>query len=50
MSGKRGLTIALATGATIVAVLALLLIPVSIALGRYLNVVLEAVVLVACLG
>jgi uncharacterized membrane protein YbhN (UPF0104 family) len=50
MSGRRGLTIALATAATIVAVLALLLIPVSIALGRYLNVFLEAVVLVACVG
>ena len=50
MSGRRGLTIALATLATIIAVLALLLIPVSIALGRYLNVLLEAVVLVACVG
>jgi Flp pilus assembly protein TadB len=46
----RLLTIALATGATIVAVLALLLIPVSLVLGRHLNAVGEAVVLVACVG
>ena len=50
MSGRRGLTILLATMATIVAVLALLLIPVSIALGRYANVLGEALVLVACVG
>jgi membrane protein implicated in regulation of membrane protease activity len=50
MSGSRGLTIALATLATIVAVFMLLLIPVSLTLGRYLNVVLEAVVLVTCVG
>ena len=50
MSGRRGLTIFLATVATIVAVLALLLIPVSIALGRYANVLGEALVLVACVG
>jgi len=50
MSGGRGLTIFLATVATIVAVLALLLIPVSIALGRYANVLGEALVLVACVG
>lgn len=50
MSGRRGLTILLATMATIVAVLALLLIPVSIALGRYANVLGEALVLVACIG
>ena len=50
MSGRRGLTIFLATLATIVAVLALLLIPVSIALGRYANVLGEALVLVACVG
>jgi hypothetical protein len=50
MTWRRALTIVLATAATIVAVLALLLIPVSIALGRYLNAIGEAVVLVACLG
>jgi len=50
MSGRRGLTIFLATVATIVAVLALLLIPVSIALGRYANVLAEALVMVACVG
>ena len=50
MSGRRVLTIFLATGATIVAVLALLLIPVSIALGRYGNVLGEALVLIACVG
>jgi membrane protein implicated in regulation of membrane protease activity len=50
MSGGRGLTIALATLATIVAVVMLLLIPVSLTLGRYLNVFLETVVLVACTG
>ena len=46
MSARRGLTILLATVATVVAVLALLLIPVSIALGRYANVVGEFLVLV----
>jgi len=50
MSGRRALTIVLATVATIVAVLALLLIPVSIALGRYANVLGEALVLVVCVG
>src|SRR5688500_7967050 len=50
MSGRRAFTIFLATAATIVAVLALLLIPVSLALGRYLNVVGEVIVLVACVG
>jgi uncharacterized membrane protein YbhN (UPF0104 family) len=50
MTGRRAFTIAFATAATIVAVLALLLIPVSIALGRYLNAVAEALVLVACVG
>ncbi|HEV8537118.1 MAG TPA: hypothetical protein VGR87_15545 [Candidatus Limnocylindria bacterium] len=50
MSGRRALTIALATLATIVAVLALLLIPVSIALGRLANVLLEAIVLVVCVA
>ena len=47
---KRGLTIALATLATVIAVLALLLIPVSIALGRYANVLGEVIVLIACVG
>jgi len=50
MSGRRALTIFLATLATVVAVLALLLIPVSIALGRYVNVLGEFLVLVACVG
>ncbi|TMG48947.1 MAG: hypothetical protein E6H89_13225 [Chloroflexi bacterium] len=50
MSGTRPLTIFLATAATVVAVLALLLIPVSIALGRYVNVLGEFLVLVACVG
>ena len=50
MTARRALTIALATVATIVAVLMLLLIPVSITLGRYLNVAGEVLVLVACVG
>ena len=50
MSGRRTLTILVATLATVVAVLALLLIPVSIALGRYANVLGETIVLVACVG
>jgi membrane associated rhomboid family serine protease len=50
MSGRRALTILFATAATIVGVLALLLVPVSIALGRYANVLGEAIVLVACIG
>ncbi len=50
MSGRRALTILLATVATVVGVLALLLIPVSIALGRYANVLGEFLVLVACVG
>lgn len=50
MTGRRAFTIFLATAATIVAVLALLLIPVSLALGRYLNVVGELIVLIACVG
>ena len=50
MSGRRTLTILLATAATIVAVLALLLIPVSITLGRYANVLGEVIVLVVCVG
>jgi hypothetical protein len=50
MTAHRGLTIFLATMATVVAVLMLLLIPVSIALGRYGNVLGEALVLVACIG
>ena len=50
MSGRRSFTILLATVATIVAVVALLLIPVSITLGRYVNVFAEALVLVACVG
>ncbi len=50
MSGRRALTILLATVATIIAVLALLLIPVSIALGKYVNVLGEFLVLVASVG
>jgi len=50
MSGRRALTILLATVATVVGVLALLLIPVSIALGRYANVLGEFLVLAACVG
>jgi len=50
VSGRRTLTILLATVATIVAVLALLLIPVSITLGRYANVLGELLVLIACVG
>jgi FtsH-binding integral membrane protein len=44
---KRGLTIALATGATVAAVLALLLIPLSIIVGRPFNVIAEVIVLAA---
>ncbi|HEY7623436.1 MAG TPA: hypothetical protein VIA63_00265 [Candidatus Limnocylindria bacterium] len=44
------MTIALATLATVIAVLALLLIPISIALGRYANVLGEVIVLIACVG
>jgi Ca2+/Na+ antiporter len=50
LSGRRAPAILLATVASIVAVLALLLIPVSIALGRYANVLGEGLVLVACVG
>src|SRR5712692_3112324 len=47
---SRGLTILLATAAAIVAVLALLLIPVSITLGHLANVIGEMIVLVACVA
>lgn len=50
MSGRRAFTIFLATIATIAGVLALLLIPVSIAIGRWVNVLGEFLVLVACVG
>src|SRR5256885_12157366 len=50
MSARRVLTIFLATVATIAAVLMLLLIPVSVTLGRYANVLGEALILVACIG
>ena len=50
MSGRRAFTIFLATIATIAGVLALLLIPVSIAIGRYVNVLAELLILVACVG
>lgn len=45
---KRWLTIALATIATVAAVLALLLIPLSIVVGRPFNVIGEVIVLVVC--
>ena len=48
MSARRLLVIASATLATIVAVVALLFIPVSIAVGNPLNVIVETVLLVAC--
>jgi Flp pilus assembly protein TadB len=47
---SRPLTIALATVATVAAVLALLLIPLSIAVGHPLNVIAEVIVLVACVA
>jgi hypothetical protein len=50
MSARRGFTIILATVAAMAAALALLLIPVSIALGRYGNVLAESLVLVAGVG
>ena len=50
MSGRRAFTILLATVATIVAVLMLLLIPVSVTLGRYANVLAETLILVACVA
>jgi len=50
MSARRTLTILLATVAAIIAVLALLLIPVSIALGRYANALGEFLVLAVCVG
>ena len=50
MTGRRALTILVATVAATVAVLMLLLIPVSITLGRYANVLAEALILVACVG
>jgi len=50
MTVGRGLTILLATVATIVAVLMLLLIPVSVTIGRYANVLAEVLILVACVG
>ena len=50
MSVRRALTILLATVATVAAVLALLLIPVSIAIGRWVNVLGEFLILVACVG
>jgi hypothetical protein len=45
---KRWLTIVLATLATVAAVFALLLIPLSIVVGRPFNVIGEIIVLVAC--
>jgi hypothetical protein len=48
VSARRFLVIASATLATIVAVVALLFIPLSIAVGHPLNAVAELVLLVAC--
>lgn len=48
MSLRRGLTIFLASGATVVGLLALLFIPVSLVIGRPLNALAEVAVLVAC--
>src|SRR3979409_1802375 len=48
MSARRLLVIARATIATIVAVGALLFIPLSIAVGHPLNAVVEALLLVVC--
>ena len=50
MSGQRALTILLATVATIAAVFALLLIPLSIVVGHPANVLVEVIVLVACVA
>jgi hypothetical protein len=49
LSAARLLVIASATVATIVAVVALLFIPVSIAVGHPLNAVVEAALLVICI-
>ena len=48
MSARRGATIAGAVVATIVAVLALLFIPLSIAVGHPVNAIVEAALLVLC--
>ena len=48
MSARRALVIGSATLATVVAVVALLFIPLSIAVGHPLNAALEAALLVAC--
>ena len=48
MSARRFLVIASATVATIVAVVALLFIPLSIAVGHPLNALAEAALLVVC--
>ena len=48
MNVRRFLVIASATVATIVAVIALLFIPLSLAVGNPLNAVIELVLLVAC--
>ena len=44
---NRGITILLASGATVLAVLAVLLVPLSIAVGHLANVLGEVIVLVA---
>ena len=48
MTARRATTIGAAVVATIVAVLALLFIPLSIAVGKPQNAVVEAVLLVVC--
>lgn len=50
MTARRGLTILASTVATVVAVLALLFIPLSIAVGNYGNALVEAILLVVCVG
>ena len=50
MSAGRGITILMAVVATIVAVGALLFIPLSIAVGHPQNAIVEAVILVVCVA
>ena len=47
---KRGVTIFLATVATVAGVFALLLIPLSIVVGHPVNVIAEVIVLAACVA
>ena len=48
MTGRRAATIGASVVATIIGVGALLFIPLSIAVGKPLNALIEAVILVAC--